>query len=202
MKFWMDTEFMESGHLMPLTLLSIGIVAEDGREFYAVNGEADHTLANDWVKVNVLPHLGKSSVMRHVDIGHAVLKFVDDGNPEFWGYYADYDWVVFCQLFGAMIDLPKGWPMYCNDLKQLAMRLGNPSLPKQFTTEHNALSDARWNKSAHDYLLEVGHSEECLEGMSFSSHDISIHMKNGSADKLSSHLNDYIRQAFRMGRSQ
>lgn len=45
------------------------------------------------------------------------------GNPyqpvaEFYGYYADYDWVLFCSLFGRMIDLPKGFPMYCKDLKQ------------------------------------------------------------------------------------
>lgn len=38
--------------------------------------------------------------------------------PEFYAYYADYDWVVFCQLFGTMMQLPKGLPMYCIDLKQ------------------------------------------------------------------------------------
>ena len=38
--------------------------------------------------------------------------------PEFYGYYSDYDWVVFAQLFGTMMDLPKGFPMYCKDLKQ------------------------------------------------------------------------------------
>jgi len=38
---------------------------------------------------------------------------------EFYAYYADYDWVVFCWLFGKMIDLPKGFPMYCRDLKQM-----------------------------------------------------------------------------------
>ena len=36
----------------------------------------------------------------------------------FYAYYADYDWVAFCWLFGKMIDLPKGFPMYCRDLKQ------------------------------------------------------------------------------------
>jgi len=36
----------------------------------------------------------------------------------FYAYYADYDWVVFAQLFGKMKDLPKGFPMYCKDLKQ------------------------------------------------------------------------------------
>ena len=39
--------------------------------------------------------------------------------PEFYAYYADYDWVVFCSLFGRMIDLPAGFPMYCRDLKQM-----------------------------------------------------------------------------------
>ncbi len=39
--------------------------------------------------------------------------------PEFYGYYADYDWVIFCWIFGKMIDLPNGFPMYCRDLKQM-----------------------------------------------------------------------------------
>lgn len=38
--------------------------------------------------------------------------------PEFYGYYSDYDWVLFCSLFGKMVDLPIGFPMYCRDLKQ------------------------------------------------------------------------------------
>ncbi len=152
MRYFIDTEFMESGHLFPITLLSIGIAAEDGREFYAVNGEADHTLANEWVKANVLPHLGKNNIMRHVGIGHEIVDFIGDDHPTFWGYYADYDWVVFAQLFGAMIDLPKGWPMYCRDLKQWCDDLGNPKLPPQDSTEHNALYDARWNRIVWDFL--------------------------------------------------
>ncbi len=152
MRYFIDTEFMESGPLFQVTLLSIGIVAEDGREFYAVNREADHTLANDWVKANVLPHLGKKNVMNHVDIGHAVVKFIGDDRPIFWGYYADYDWVVFCQLFGAMIDLPQGWPMYCRDIKQWCDDLGNQKLPPQYSTKHNALHDAQWNRIAWGLL--------------------------------------------------
>lgn len=40
-------------------------------------------------------------------------------NPKFYAYFADYDWVVFCWLFGKMINLPKGFPKYCIDLKQM-----------------------------------------------------------------------------------
>jgi hypothetical protein len=37
----------------------------------------------------------------------------------FYGYYCDYDWVTFSWIFGKMIDLPNGFPMYCIDLKQI-----------------------------------------------------------------------------------
>lgn len=80
------------------------------------------------------------------EIRDAVLDFVnvkDNGLPEFWGYYADYDWVVFCQLFGSMMQLPKGFPMYCRDLKQLLDENGNPRFQKDSDT-HHALSDAEW----------------------------------------------------------
>ena len=82
-----------------------------------------------------------------------ILAFVDD-KPEFWAYYADYDWVVLCQLYGRMIDLPEGWPRYCRDVKQLRDSLGNPPLAKQETGEHNALADALWTKQAWEYLME------------------------------------------------
>lgn len=87
-------------------------------------------------------------------IRRGVLNFVGDCKPEFWGYYSDYDWVAFCQIFGTMMDLPKGWPMYCRDLKQLCVDLGDPKLPQQGTDEHNALNDARWNKKAYEFLMK------------------------------------------------
>lgn len=40
-------------------------------------------------------------------------------NPQFYGYYSAYDHVALCWLFGKMIDLPKGFPMYTIDLKQV-----------------------------------------------------------------------------------
>jgi 3'-5' exoribonuclease-like protein len=151
-RYFLDTEFLENGPSFPLILLSIGIVAEDGREFYVVNEDAPLELANDWVKANVIPHLGGPKV-RRTNSATLVRSFIgNNSKPEFWGYYADYDWVVFCQLFGTMINLPKGWPMYCRDLKQWCDMLGNPRLPKQTSQEHNALADARWNKEVWDFL--------------------------------------------------
>ncbi len=156
MRYFLDTEFSESGASRPVRLISIGIVAEDGRELYLESGEWVMAEVNKWVRENVLPHL-KGEMLSLPTIAHDISDFCDAeryGAPEFWGYYADYDWVVFCQIFGAMIDLPEGWPMYCRDIKQLCDSLGNPKLPPQTSTEHNALNDARWNKMAYDFLLK------------------------------------------------
>ncbi len=154
MKFFLDTEFIERGSEFPLILLSIGIVAEDGREFYAENIMADHATASDWVKQNVIVHLGKPGTLAGTPkfIAAMILKFIGDEKPEFWGYYADYDWVAVAQMFGTMMDLPKGWPMYCRDIKQWCDEMGNPALPEQGKGEHNALADARWNKVAWQFL--------------------------------------------------
>jgi hypothetical protein len=163
MKFFIDTEFIERGREYPLTLISIGIVAQSGAEFYAVSSEYDYKDASDWVQRNVLPYVGSSNVNTVPGIAEMVLDWISDETrlhpsmgvkPEFWGYYADYDWVVFCQMFGTMMDLPKGWPMYCRDLKQLCDDLGNPELPKQGLTEHNALADARWNQQVYNFLRQ------------------------------------------------
>jgi len=150
MKYFLDTEFIEDGKT--IDLLSIGIVAEDGRTYYAESSECDLTRASDWVKENVLPHLlGEKKTRKQ--IAEDIISFARI-NPEFWGYYADYDWVALCQLYGRMIDLPKGWPMYCRDLKQLLDERGNPKMPKPLK-EHNALSDAQWNWLVYRKLQEV-----------------------------------------------
>ncbi len=105
--------------------------------------------------------------------------FLKMNPPEFYAYYADYDWVLFCSLFGRMIDLPKGFPMYCKDLKQTLDELAenrimnvenkqeresrfesslneikcNPHYPKH-KNEHNALDDAMWNYELYKFLLK------------------------------------------------
>lgn len=55
MRYFYDTEFIEDGTV--IDLVSIGVVAEDGREFYAVSTEFDERQAGDWVRRNVLPLL-------------------------------------------------------------------------------------------------------------------------------------------------
>lgn len=157
MKYWFDTEFIEDGRT--IDLLSIGIVSEDGREFYC-EFDVDQRRASPWVKDNVIPHLtGRERYSREM-AAKMIVQFCNEypittgpTKPEFWAYYGAYDWVALCQLFGTMMDLPKGWPMYCRDVKQLCDMLGNPKLPAQGKGEHHALADANWTKQAWHFLF-------------------------------------------------
>jgi hypothetical protein len=232
MNYYLDTEFIEdftnSCLVIPdfkrekprhyIDLISIGIVAEDGRDYYAVSNEFDlkhvwnkYDLKSQlemgdppvkvyWLRENVLKPLwlhlrkqitgaqkeytscwetftyshlkqliaqfGKSNkqIAKEIEDFTSQVKFrgllkenpdpID--TPVFYGYYADYDWVLFCSLFDRMLDLPKGYPMYCRDLKQMMDEL---SLTKQWKddnvpgdNEHHALADARWNHKLHRML--------------------------------------------------
>jgi 3' exoribonuclease, RNase T-like len=153
MKYWMDTEFIERMH--SLDLISIGLVAEDGREFYAESSEVDWTKASRWVLQHVRPQLSGTGVPLE-EIGYAVRRFVDDDkHPVFWGYFPAYDWVLFSGLFGGMNDLPFAFPHLCLDIKQWAIELGDPELPRQTDTRHHALADARWTRDAWRFLAGI-----------------------------------------------
>lgn len=156
--WFLDTEFHEDGRT--IDLISVALVSERA-EYYAVAIDGwEPDACNEWVKQNVLPKLPpktdsqwrlRAEIAR--DIKNLLLA---EDEPVIWGYFSDYDWVVFCQLFGRMIDLPKGFPMYCLDLKQEMKRLGikREDLPASLRNEleHDALSDARWNRNLWRYL--------------------------------------------------
>ncbi len=192
-RYWYDCEFVERGPDYPIDLISIGIVCEDGREYYAQASWCLMHRANKWVQENVLPQLkmcsGNSHLQAHtITESHAVhdmgkcdlytshnlpdecpwrnheqmaadiLTFMNVeqyGKPELWGYYSAYDHVAFCQLFGTMMDLPKGFPMYTRDIKQLCDSVGNPKLPEQGKDEHNALEDAKHNRVMYEFLAKL-----------------------------------------------
>ena len=163
MRVFMDTEFIEDGST--IDLISIGLAREDGETFYAENVECDHTRASPWVRENVLSRLEGGQFRAHREtIAREIVDFVGP-KPEFWAYFADYDWVALCQLYGTMMDLPEGWPKWCRDLKQLQddflqvdlIARGYPSaydLPAQ-ENEHHALADALWTKKAYDRLMSI-----------------------------------------------
>jgi hypothetical protein len=167
MRYWLDTEFIENEN--GLYLVSVGIVAQDGREYYAEDLCAPLQLGCVWFQENVVPHLTlhDMTILKKPDqIASDIRAFVaNDPYPEFWGYFADYDWVLFCRLFGGMLKLPDNWPQYCLDLKQLCYDSGStfPLPPPDEQLDkgpvHHALADARWTKRAWEYTrnrIEAG----------------------------------------------
>lgn len=57
MRIWIDCEWADFRG----QLLSMALVAEDGREFYAER-LYDRSLCNEWVQQNVLPHLDRKGL--------------------------------------------------------------------------------------------------------------------------------------------
>ena len=83
--------------------------------------------------------------------------WLKENQLEFWAYYADYDWVLFCSLFGELSDKPEGFPYFCNDLMQImhSNKLDENWLAANCPepdNEHHALADALWNKDLYEAL--------------------------------------------------
>lgn len=159
MKVFYDTEFHEDG--TTIDLISIGMVDQVGREYYAINQDADwdRIEKNPWLMKNVVAKLGYDEPKPKTQIRDEVQFFLGRYVPdlELWAWYGAYDHVCYAQLFGKMIDLPDGFPMFTKDLKQVDDDLGGLSYPYQAEGLHNALDDARHLKVKYDSLVERGY---------------------------------------------
>lgn len=179
MKYYLDEEFIDDGKT--IDLISIGIVAEDGRELYLQSVEFDEQKASDWVKENVLCGLplcpccghkcnheeqptgkcrSKKCMWRNrAAIKAEILAFLDVekyGYPELIGWCCAYDFVAFCQLFGTMMDVPRFIPHSMIDIQQILDERGitDDMLPKQEGQVHNALADARYIRTLYESLTQ------------------------------------------------
>jgi len=152
-RYFYDCEFIEDGRL--IDLVSIGVVDEQGREFYAVSTEFDASRALPWVRRHVLEKLPspadpawRSRERIRDDLYAFLVEPLHTGaatDLELWAWYAAYDHVVLAQLWGAMPALPREIPRFTKDLRQLWDDLGQPPLPAAAADRHDALVDARHN---------------------------------------------------------
>ncbi len=146
MRYWFDTEFHDDGR--SIELISIGVVAEDQREYYAINRDYDRRRGHDWLQANVIAHLAPSSsplcLPRHRIKAELESFFsASAGVPEFWADCGEYDWIVLRQLWGELTAWPAGWPYLCMDIEQWRLQLGAPAFPAANASTHHALEDAR-----------------------------------------------------------
>lgn len=151
-RYFYDCEFIEDGRI--IDLVSIAVVDEQGREFYAISTEFDSRKAVPWVKRNVLDQLPSPShpawrSRRRIrdDLYQFLVQPLRDSSDEMelWAWYAAYDHVALAQLWGPMTALPPEIPRFTKDLRQLWDDLNRPPLPEPESRRHDALVDARHN---------------------------------------------------------
>ena len=112
MKIFFDTEF--TGLRKDTTIVSIGMVTEDGKQFYAEFTDYDSKQCDDWIQANVLEHtLQKNWKKREsvyvenyhlgtkVDIGKTLENWLAQFDQvEFISDVCHYDMVLLIDLFG------------------------------------------------------------------------------------------------------
>lgn len=156
MRVFYDCEFSEAGNTKPIIPISLGMVREDGEQLYICFKGFVAADCNEWVRENVLPLLPPrhdAAWLTQEEARRRIVAFCGD-RPQLWANCGAYDHVVLCQLFGAMVNLPKGWPYWTHDLQYLMEVTGTKKadLPDQVGNEHDALADAQFLKQCWDFI--------------------------------------------------
>lgn len=178
MRIFFDTEFT-SQH-QNTTLISIGLIAENSREFYAEFTDYDRSQVDDWIQENVIDKLiytasidgtGFQQFTKGAHVGcigtsdkitAKLTEWLQEFNRvEMWSDCLAYDWVLFCQLFGGALNLPDHIYYIPFDICTLFRVKGfDPDMNreefvgvKKGTQKHNALWDAQVIRTCFNKLI-------------------------------------------------
>ena len=136
MKIFFDTEF--TGLHKNTTLISIGLVTENGKTFYAEFTDYDESQCDDWIKENVISHLSNKGARGFVatscidGINTRVIgnkSYVQDQLKVWFSRFNNekielvsdvchYDMVLFIDIFGSAWDIPNNINPACHDINQ------------------------------------------------------------------------------------
>lgn len=177
-KLFLDTEF--SGLHKNTTLISLGLVSECGKTFYAEFVDYDKSQIDDWLRVNVLANLFlKSGKIQSfaVSDGYSIVVSATSGiiktelidwllqfnHVQIWSDCLAYDWVLFNDIFGTAFDLSKNISYIPHDICTLFDIKGiDPDISREEFiensvegTKHNALYDAKVIKACYDKLMRM-----------------------------------------------
>ena len=132
MKIFLDTEF--TGLQKNTQLISIGLISETGKEFYAEFASVNTEQVEDWIKENVLTNTVKYGNVNIVDIvlneedyhfgtKEEIKKELSNWLNQFEDVelvsdVCHYDMVLFIDIFGTAFDIPKNVSPVCHDINQ------------------------------------------------------------------------------------
>lgn len=161
MKIFFDTEF--TGLHQGTTLISIGMIAEDGRELYCELNDYDKTQIDDWLQDNVIENLHNTNPINTEQLRKTIEGFIEPYDKvEIWSDCLSYDWVLFNQIFGHAFNIPKSIYYIPFDLSSMLKIYGyDPDIDRKLfsemgnETKHNALSDAKMVKACYDKILRL-----------------------------------------------
>ena len=151
-RYFYDCEFIEDGRV--IDLVSIGVVDEYGREFYAVSTEFDAAAAVPWVRRNVLDQLPspgdpawRSRERIRDDLSSSSSRRADrpGETDRAVGLVGRVRPRGARPAVGRDAGLPREIPRFTKDLRQLWDDRGRPPLPAPPPGQHDALVDARHN---------------------------------------------------------
>ena len=131
MNLFFDCEF--TGLRKDTTLISLGIVADNGKKFYAEFTDYDEKQCDDWIKKNVIGHLilGHENIVttkngdffirdNRKGIRRALLSWIRrDVVLQFVSDVCHYDFVLLIDLLtngGTALDLPLNISAVCHDI--------------------------------------------------------------------------------------
>ena len=182
MKVFFDTEF--TGLHKGSTLISIGLIAENGREFYAEFCDYDNKQVDEWLQENVINNLKFKNCENFInsnnidfitmkgtkhDVGMALSDwFAGFNNVEMWTDCGAYDWVLFCDIFNHAFNIPNNiyyiWYDICTlmNVKGINSDISREGFIKNsiYGDKHNSMYDARVIKACYEKLVNKGEINE------------------------------------------
>jgi hypothetical protein len=172
LKIFFDTEF--TGLHQNTTLISIGMVSENGKTFYAELEGYDKKQVDEWIQSNVINNLARSlgelyymadstSYGKSDVVARDLKKWLSQFEQvEMWSDCLSYDWVLFNQLFGHAFNIPKNVYYIPFDICTMFKVRGiDPDVNREEFSgleagkdrKHNALWDAQVIKACYEKLM-------------------------------------------------
>lgn len=151
MLVFLDTEFTD---FIDCELISIGLVAEDGREFYGELTDFAPEKCSDFVRAAVLPKLGKVPAVggTEAEVGAALKAWLADlGEPIHVCVDYSGDWELFTYLVRDPETLAVPAHITCRNINSQLSELDIERFwMENGRNDHHALYDARANKYAFE----------------------------------------------------
>ena len=162
MKIFFDTEF--TGLHKDTTLISIGMIDENVRSFYAEFTDYNEKQCDDWIKEHVIDNLlykhfdkeGEPNTISIFDnkyyakgdkryIKNQLIEWLSEyDSVELVSDVCHYDMVLFIDIFGGAFDIPKHINPACHDINQDIARYYNFTETEAFDYSREKILENRY----------------------------------------------------------